>query len=521
MATLTVQQLALDLLAPDSPTKGAGQVGYDIANVYPPRTVGSRLQRARNLEDFRYNGNTPRNDQDTVQAALNAGGVLHVTQSYSLTNTAIITQNGTTLIGRGGALRHETSLRAKVLAATGLSNISVVDLEIDGRKSLKSGTGAFPTYGIDISDCDKWSVVGCYVHDCFEHGIRFGSVDDTPTPKTTNGLVANNISENNGNSTNGRGWGIWGIKKVDGLVVHGNRCVDNEAGGIMVDDTHNPVDGLGGSNILIAGNLVRSGKTTWSAASRGIQISGESDFVISANRVQCGYAMGIAVTAGQAGTRTGSGNVSNNVVSASGEYGILVDTARRINVTNNQIFSTGATAAAAIDLGNQSIGEAPMIDVQVEGNFILASTVGIQHGRRTSHNTTSNNLTIRGNTVRKTGATTSLHRAIDVNDAQGTAIIDNTVSSFYDGIYFSTSATNNLVQGNTVASCANVGIRTAQPTRVVHNICRNNAKADLEANTGFNNAASVLGWNNFASATRVTGSIASITNNNFNLPALP
>lgn len=450
-------------------------------------------------------------DTASVQAAFTHGGRVIISKPYKVTQTINFVLDGTSVFGYCGKLIHETASLLDVLYGRELEDIDIIGLEIDGRKALKSTASVNGARGIHLYGCTRARVLSCYIHDCYEHGIRIGQETADPAASNTI-LVSDNIIKDNGNDTNHRGWAVWGFGKITNLVVSGNICIDNE-GGIIADDVSGSgTPGNDNLNVVFDGNLVYSTLATYGASTKGLQVSGTTQFTMTGNRTN-GYQVGIGVTSGQAGTLTGYGTITGNDVDAE-EYGLWIWNATQVVVSGNRFEVSVTNGASGIDITSTSVG-APCEDIIIDNNLIVSSEDGILHGVSSAQ--TGNNITIRGNTIRCTDVGVS-PIGVRVLDATNVTIIDNEISDFLDGIETNSAVVYPLIKGNYIHDCTEYGLELSTPSLVLQNTMRNNATADFRSTGTFNDATTIIKDNELLSTTPTSGSFSStVRQNNYGL----
>lgn len=353
---------------------------------------------------------TVTDDTASLQARLNAGGVIDLAPgTYRVTDT-LLGHSDTTILGHGRArIELDTARNVDALLFQSAANIRINGIEVDGRKDLKSdavNTGR----GIHFSQVTNGVIEDSYIHDTFEHCIRVGGGASADTIDTTAITVRGNTLKNCGNHANDRGFGVWAFWRVKDLVIADNTILDTQAGGIAVDDAStDATPGKECERVVVSGNVVR-GSASDSAYERGIMIEGTRDFSVTGNTV-AGHNFGIVVNDGQGQTDTGRGTIKGNTIKALREGMYLVD-CRDLTVSENDLEHDGVAPS-------------------------------------------SNHLGVYGR-----GASRVLFRS-------------NRVRGFYDGIYFDAASTTPVISSNLVESSVRYGIRVgAAGTLVRDNVTR-------------------------------------------------
>ena len=299
---------------------------------------------------------------------------------------------------------------------------------------------------IDIFDASYDGVVsGNIINNCVD-GITWGGTSNAPRKVVVSNNKISNITVGNGISSIQGGAGV-----CDSISVVGN-VLDNIADASIEVWPEN-------KNILISGNIVKNGAKT------GIDVR-STDTIIDSNQI---YDFGRTTT----------------------PYGILLQTASGCSITNNVIrdrqgessgFGTtadvnGTTDTITITDHNYSDGE-PVTYTKDGGSAVIGLTEAQTYY------------------VNSTGANTFTLHTTAANAVAGTSAVDLTAAgaethllhrgyavgyqSTY-GIYLFTTATDNVVSGNTVQDIGNHGIQV--DSTATGNTIKNNKVVDVGRTT--------------------------------------
>lgn len=498
-----------ELASNDTVSVGAKLIGIDqLLDYAAPGTLAYMLRGARTLEGAGAWGDGTHDDTGYVLAAMAKGGTWIANRSYRVTSTVAITVDGTTILSTGGKITHETSTIEDAVYASELDRVLIVGLEVDGRKSLKSAIGVAEARGIHMDRCSRVTIRDCYVHDCYEHGIRIG-LTGSSLGETSDVKIIGNRCEDNGNATNARGRGIWVFGMVYKAVISHNTCIDNEAGGIVIDDTSTG-GGTGQEcyDVDVSHNVITGAFGTTSTNCIGI--SGTQRLNVIGNICR-GYRDALSLTAYQSGAYSGVAIVSNNYFEGTETCAKIYDH-QELDFSNNKCYlldTTNADAAVVIDSAFASAHG--ISDVHVTGNFIKTVRAGIEFGATPDHYDDLVNVTARRNVIRHTTTTpASGHTAIQCSHVSRGTISDNIFSSFYDGIVVSTDCANMIVDSNSGRLISNYGISVnVLGTLVLRNTLRDGTTADLRIGGTANDPSTYIRSNEFLSTTPSSGTLTS------------
>jgi hypothetical protein len=142
------------------------------------------------------------------------------------------------------------SVGVSVLVCGTKDNVSILNGRFNGRKDLKTPSGAHASYGIRTVGCNNLRIEGCEIYNTVEHAIDVvGSATDTDSTKI---LIARNLIHDVGTTSQQRGYAIWMIEAPDDVVVADNVCWDN-VGVISIDDSHSG-GGYRARRVVMSGN---------------------------------------------------------------------------------------------------------------------------------------------------------------------------------------------------------------------------------------------------------------------------
>jgi len=487
---------------------------------------GSTTKRA--LDDRFADGLTPKDfgadpslpDNTTaIQNWLNSGGNLQGTAgTYVVTSTLNIPNNNTVINGNGMEITYNTSSRTSVIEVINRSHITINNLKINGRKDLKTPTGAHRAYGFDFQNCSNVIVDGCYVQNTIEHGIRVGIAESVAAADSVNIKIVNNTCYECGNTTTLRGSGIWFYGRVKNYVISNNICLDCPILGIGIDDSHS-LPNLDVERGVVNGNITYSSlgiiTGTDGMYTTGIGYSGNRQICMT-NNVSFGYARGMSMTSVQARTQTGYSEISGNYFEAL-KRGVVLRNLQYLNFSNNTVLATDSSDIddwCILAYSDDSFdADSYLKSVKISNNLCYAFRKGINVNEYSTGSKWADDITISGNRVVFTGVTpiiSSTQRGIMIEETTGNSrpgkvyVTNNIVTGFYDGIYFVT-ATPTYCIGNIVEDCANWGIRTNNGTFAIvsRNTCRNNTTADFAVSTTGNVATTVFKDNEAFSTTKI------------------
>jgi len=264
------------------------------------------------------------------------------------------------------------------LFADQVSNVKILDLEIDGNKLSYDPTDA---WGIYFRTCNNVEVAGCHIHDVFRIGIAVGHVT---TGQTTNAWFHDNRIYNVGDNRE--------------VTQYGNGIAVLHAQYVMIESNQiNNIYGTGGinlegdtySDITIRGNQVTGGT---GSNLRGI-MQFESGAEVHDNIIVTDNIVDGLPAAGIVFSGDGRRIIANNIVNNCGEEGIKNFSCANSDITivNNQVTNCGS-------VGTPCIGVASSRILSITGNKVSECPVGSTTGILAT-NSSGGTATITDNTV--------------------------------------------------------------------------------------------------------------------------
>lgn len=533
--------LRADLANPADPLKGIGMSGFHKDTAYPEGTAGYELRKLVTTpyvitpELFGakgdWDGATGTDDTAALQSWLNHGGSLHLWpgKKYRATAQLTIGVSGTKINGNGGALICDTAAKIDVLFARDLNDVLIDGLEIDGKASMKPGTGSTDIgRGIMLYGCQRATVSNCYVHDCFEHGIRAGQSTTDPD-QSSEIILTNNRCINNGSTANSyRGFGIWCFGRVYRTIITGNICVNNVGGGIGLDDVsssgqtgHDSLTAVISDNIVYTTNWLVEGFNTL-----GLWVGGTRQYSITGN-VCVGYRHAMQVEDSQANTLSGYGVIAGNYLEA-GMIGLGVYDVQNLDISGNTILSTyHPSLAVGVVIESRETGTAPnnVSNVTLKSNVIVSKASGVRLSDGPwlgPYTAISNRVTIADNDITCTEATPATNAdGIRASRCTNLTLCDNRVSAYYNGYWVgSTASSLAVIEGNKAKYCINYGIGIAGAgARILRNTTYSNTAGGIQFAAAANDSTTLVKDNEFLDNTVSEGSYSSTVRQN-NYPAL-
>jgi len=475
-------------------------------------------------EMFGAVGDGAANDTAALSTCLNSGGTVLMSGRYRVTATVTVT-GAVKIIGYGGYLEHDTTSLTPALEAVNVVGFEVYGLEVNGRRDLKLGSlnAADPTYGIAMAECERVIIQDCYVHDCFEHGIRVGIERPPAVAPYDESLyikIIGNHCQNNGREVvnpdpenptfTHRGQGIWCYGLVRNLVIANNTCVENGVGGIGIDDHHSLTD-LNNWQHTVTGNVVVGPPdVTW--PSSGIGVSGTTRIAITGN-IAVDYQKGISLTSVQANERMGNGVISGNYCAGT-YHGITLVDVTYVNVSGNTVIGgSDPIDANAASIALYSNAGPEMHNVSILGNHVFSYSSGIRLDGSTVTREISHEITIGGNRIASLvdpplaghyGIYVATYHA-EVSTDTNVVLRGNDILGFYDGIRSDASSVTweaNII-GNHVKNSLNYGIHVGSANKhsITGNVVQGSGAADLAMHPLANAPTTLVVGNIFKSAT--------------------
>jgi hypothetical protein len=492
------------------------------------RNLFNRLTDGVTPKDFGADPSLP-NNTAALQAWLNHGGRLEGTAgTYAVTSTLVIPNDNTHINGNGMEITYNTSSRTSVIEITGRSNITIRDLKINGRKDLKTATGTHAAYGLYFENTSNIIVDGCYIQNTLEHGIRVGIEASSPN-NSNNVKIINNTLFECGNTTTGRGAGIWLYGLVSNFFIENNSCLDCPILGIGVDDSHSAPDkdvlyGVISNNITTSSAGVAESNGFLTA---GIGISGTRKFTITGN-VSYGYGRGFSISSVQARTQAGYSQITGNYFEGI-RRGVNLVNVQYVNFCSNTVVTTSYFDVDSMCINAYSnsgfIANSYLKEVIIANNQCFAYGKGIAINDNTTAQKWADNILITGNSISYTGPTPVpasvdgiiIDETTDNSRPGKVEVVNNNVNGFNNGIYWVTNTPTRCI-GNIVSNCENWGIRTNNGTfaLIARNTCKANAVADFHVDATGNVATTILKDNEAFSATPLSGGASTTKQNNLN-----
>jgi hypothetical protein len=456
-------------------------------------------------------------DTVALQACVDAGGAQYWTGNYRV--TAQITATVSIRIQAYGAkLTHDTTAYTSALWAEGVTGFEVYGLEVDGKRSLKPDHAQpQPTYGIATSGCTRIIIKDCYIHDCFEHGIRTGTLG-TPeeTRESLYSHIEGNYVFNNGRTDLFRGAGIWNIARARNLTIANNIVYMNVGSGIFIDDDHS-TDDMASYNATITGNIV-IGNHAAGGTGAAIGTSGTVNVSITGNYLK-GCDPAISVSSFQTDSPVGYVNISGNRAIGF-ERALTVVDAPYVNIVGNHFESTEiGTDCHTCMLTSRNPGE-EMHHINFTGNIVQAPNVGISVDGYSATNDMSHDVTISSNVIQHVGAAASSGMyGVFVNcPGENIVVRDNEIFDFYDGMR-ANAATNSWpanLFNNHIKGSVNIGVILGlAPAGLAHNVIGNliegSGVSDMTTHTSAGVASTIIRNNTFKSTVTLATSIPGAT----------
>ncbi|MCA9325477.1 right-handed parallel beta-helix repeat-containing protein, partial [Candidatus Saccharibacteria bacterium] len=345
------------------------------------------------VEDYGAVGDGVQDDTFAIQSAIDAagtagGGTVLLTpgHTYVISDTLSGVAN-LHIVGYGATIELTTTSNIDALVFDTVDNVRVTGVTIDGIKSTKTSdtdTGR----GIYILQADNVTIEDCYIHDCYEDGVRVGGLVTTHDDQdTTNVRIINNRFDSCGNDAHHAGFGVKLYWRVKDSVISGNLIEACDAGGICVDDVGSGADtGKECYGITVANNvLTDNGTTPANTASIGIKVQGSLEWSIS-NNVITGSYRGISVGIGEASASTGRATIDANKIEAV-YMGIRLQDTEDIAITGNQITVTGSTTAyeGGVVLEETAAAAPNLSRISIVGNNIVSNATGINSRLSTNY----------------------------------------------------------------------------------------------------------------------------------------
>jgi parallel beta-helix repeat protein len=314
----------------------------------PSKTVATKIVAVkRNPPDSALDSSDPSradyicdgtNDQEEINRAINSlpanGGAVYLLEgTYNISGSISFTASGKSLIGAGSAtvLRFASGSNINIINATGVSNILIAQLMIDGNNKTGINTNGIYFDSVTYSKIDKvWvknmKYMGIYLNNSSNNNISGNNVQSNGFA----GIYLNNSSNNNtisgNNAQSNLQHGILLSNSSSNNTISGNNFLSNSVEGIILS--------VSSSNNTISGNIV------WSSGYYGISINYSSNNnTVSGNIVGSSTYFGINLF-----ESCNNNTVIGNNVLLNGQFGIYLMTSSCRNIlSGNVIYDNGVT----------------------------------------------------------------------------------------------------------------------------------------------------------------------------------
>lgn len=250
------------------------------------------LERARGARSFGARGNGIDDDAPLLQAAIDAGGYVHLSGGTYLIGSTLQMRDNVVLegIGTGTTLKAKNSLNADIISSAGSGNVffaAIRNMRIDGNKANNSSG-----HCINMLRAHTWRVEDLHVKDAADRAVNIEG--DASFFALNNWLVRCRLESSNNTTL-----------KI-GAFAPNNHIRDCIVGG----STNFSCMEIQNDETIITGCHVHT------AAAHGINVNSDNCILL------------------------------NNIIESSGQHGIFLEsTALGTRVTGNQSFNNGLTAA--------------------------------------------------------------------------------------------------------------------------------------------------------------------------------
>jgi len=239
----TIEVMVIEVLPVGSTT--ASQVSFTQASSTYGRNVQLKLQETVSVEDFGAIGDGVTDDTAAIQAAIdNANGLYFPYGTYLVSAQINLKSNLSITADIGAKILLGAGVTPYVLRGTSISNVSIVNLEIEG-----NGASGYSTIYIDNSSniyinnckitksgatglyfvaCSFVKVENCELSNNYYYGLEFRDSDDC---KAFANLCAENGDTGVATSTGGRGIMLWRSRSC---YIAGNRLSLNTEYGFRI-----------------------------------------------------------------------------------------------------------------------------------------------------------------------------------------------------------------------------------------------------------------------------------------------
>ena len=351
--------------------------GRQMTHLPPPGIVGDGIA----------------DDTAAIQAALDAGGLVHLPAGRYRLTAPLRPRSGTALVGDGSAsvLLPEGSRPAIAdvfTSASPLTEFHCRDFAIDGRNQTGPYTSA--SKGIFITHLSGCTFVNLLVTNTAATGIGIDYLYDGTVVRDCRLFGCGRL--NGGTQPGGAGIGIGtGARPLESFVVEGNHCAGNARFGIFVE-----------SQTTLASSGGRLVANTCEANRHGIGDAGMAGLIVLGNVCVANSGTGIVVNTGTLSPIVGrDGHVAGNVCNGNGEFGILFDTSvapagQSYTFRGNRCDRNAKAGIKIVSNGSRVIAGVVVTDNDVNSNGSLGIHVMSTGARATDLTITGNRLASNG-----------------------------------------------------------------------------------------------------------------------------